>query len=122
VRFLFNDTNLNLSSGEFDRFGSVTAGSLSNGITLVLHQGGSTVSLFTNPILYIGHFMDYATNYQNFVGALGAGTDFLSFDFDMEQPIPLAEGSADKIVCTINDDMSNLDLFEVSLFGYKETF
>jgi len=121
IRFLFNDTSMELDTKDFRRFGtSATSPGLTNGIDLFVEQKGTETRIFDEPILTIGDFMNYATEFTNFVHAVSSQVDFLSFDFVPEKTIPIVEGSIDKIVCRINDDLTPTDLFWVLLFGYKE--
>jgi len=121
VRFLFNDTNMELDTNDFRRFGTAaTAPGLTNGLTFSVHQGGVETDFFKSPIVTVGDLMDYADDFTNFVNAISAQSDFLSFDFDFEQPVVLPVDSTDKLVVTINDDLTSIDLFKVIARGFQE--
>lgn len=123
IRLLFNDTNMELDTNDFRRFGSAAVSpGLTNGIELIIKQGGLEAKIFESPVKTSGDFMAYTSSFVNFINAIDAQTDFLSFDVIPEKEIPIVEGSVDGIVCRINDDLTSLGLFQILLFGYKEVF
>jgi hypothetical protein len=121
VRFLFHDVNMELDTNDFRRFGTaaITPG-LINGIKFYVEQGGTTTNFFVSPIQTIGDFMSYADDYTNFVNSIDTQTDFLSFDFNFDVPVALPDGSTDRVVVEIQDDLSSLTLFNVIVRGYQE--
>lgn len=122
IRVLLNGTYFEMGTQDFRRFGTATTGgaALTNGITLQAIQGGVTTDLFADPITRTGDFFNYSDDYINLYNAVGSQEDFLSFDFDFEQPIVLPEAVEDKLVMTINDDLTSIDLFQVIVRGWQE--
>jgi hypothetical protein len=122
VRILLYDTEMELDTNDFRRFGSATAVStpLTNGIEFYATQGGIQTNYFVDPITTIGDFMNYADKYTNFINAVSNQDDFLSFDFNFDVPIVLPEGSSDKLSITINDDLTDVFFFKSIARGYQE--
>jgi hypothetical protein len=120
VRFVFNDANMELVTNDFRRFGTAaTSPGLINGIRFHAEQGGIITEVFFEYVKTIGAFMNYADKYVNFNNAISAVVDFLSFDFDFDEPVPLPDGTQDKLVITIQDDLTSVDLFQVFARGYQ---
>lgn len=121
VRFLFHSDNMELDTNDFRRFGAAAiAPGLANGLTFFVLQGGTQTSFFPDPVKAVGDFMSYADDYTNFINSVGTQTDFLSFDFKFDEPVALPEGSEDKIVVKVEDNLTALDLFKVIVRGYQE--
>jgi len=122
VRFIFEDRNLEMNTNDFRRFGTATAAAtaLTNGLLFQTTQSGETVSLFSDPVVFMGDFFTYADDYLNLINSVGTQEDFLSFDFDFEKPVVLAEGLTDKVFVTVRDDLTALDKFQVLVRGYQE--
>lgn len=122
VRFLFEGSNLEMSTNNFRRFGNATSpnNALTNGILFQTTQSGETVDLFAEPVGFMGDFFTYADDYLNLENSVGTQEDFLSFDFDFEKPVVLPEGITDKISVTVRDDLTAIDKFQVLVRGYQE--
>jgi len=122
IRVLLNGTYFEMDTNDFRRFGEATAGggSLTNGIELEVRQGGVMTELFAEPIKQTGDFFNYADNFTNLVNAVSAQSDFLSFDFEFEQPVVLPESVEDRLIMTISDDLTDIDLFQVTVRGWQE--
>jgi hypothetical protein len=122
LRILLNDVNMEINTNDFRRFGTATAAAtpLTNGIEFFTEQEGTVTDFVAEPITTIGEFMNYASEYTNFVNSVGTQEDFLSFDFAFDVPIVLPAGASDRIVCRINDDLTDVDLFQILAFGYQE--
>jgi len=121
VRILLNDTSMEINTNDFRRFGTAAiAPGLTNGLLFYAEQGGITTNFFIDPIRNIGNFLDYADSFVNLVNSVGTQEDFLSFDYIFETPIVLVPGSQDRIVITVRDDLSSVDLFTVIGRGYQE--
>lgn len=122
LRVVLKDTYLELDTQDFRRFGTATAGTtpLTNGLTLIAKQGGENTLLFAEPVKTIGQFLDYADDFTNLKNSVGSQEDFLSFDFHFEQPIVLPEAVTDKLVMTVQDDLTAVDEFRVLVRGWQE--
>lgn len=122
IRVLLNGTYFEMGTQDFRRFGTATAGgaALTNGITLKVIQAGIVTNLFAEPIKRTGEFFNYSDDYVNLYNAVGAQEDFLSFDFRFEQPVVLPEAVDDKLIMTINDDLTSIVLFQVAVRGWQE--
>jgi len=122
LRVLLNGTYFEMNTNDFRRFGAATVGggSLTNGITLKAIQGGEVTNLFAEPIKQSGDFFNYADDFVNLVNAVSAQSDFLSFDFEFEQAVVLPEAVDDKLIMTISDNLTAIDLFQVIARGYQE--
>jgi hypothetical protein len=122
IRFLFNGLSLELDTNDFRRFGEATAINtpLTNGIEFSVEQGGTVSNLFVTPIGTIGQFMDYADGFTNFINAISAQSDFLSFDFNFVQMVVLPRGSTDRILVKVCDDLTAIEQFKVIVRGYQE--
>jgi len=122
IRVLLNGTYFEMGTQDFRRFGTATVGgaALTNGITLQAIQSGVITNLFAEPITRTGDFFNYSDDYVNLYNAVGAQEDFLSFDFSFEQAIVLPESVDDRLIMTVNDDLSSIDLFQVAVRGWQE--
>jgi hypothetical protein len=122
LRVLLNDVNMEIATNDFRRFGTATAAStpLTNGIEFFTEQSGVVTDFVAESVKTIGEFMNYASDFVNFVNSVGTQEDFLSFDFTFDVPIVLPAGAADRIVCRVNDDLTDVDLFQILAFGYQE--
>ena len=122
VRFLFEDRSLEMNTNDFRRFGTATAANtaLTNGLLFQAEQGGESVNLFADPVVYMGDFFTYADEYLNLINSVGTQEDFLSFDLDFEKPVVLAEGGSDSLRLVIQDDLTAIDKFQVLVRGYQE--
>ncbi len=121
LRVLLNGVNFELDTNDFRRFGAAAiAPGLTNGVEFFTVQEGITTNLVPDPIQTAGDFMDSADRFVNFINAISAQSDFLSFDFDFAVPVVLPAGAADTIVCRVRDDLTALDLFQVLVIGYQE--
>jgi hypothetical protein len=120
-RLIFNSTNMNTATaGELQRFGPVAAPGLTNGILLTITQNGNITNYFLDPIQSIIDFFNYSDSYVNFQDGISAGVDFLSFEFVLETPLILTEGSFDNISIYIRDNITAIALFRAILHGYYE--
>jgi hypothetical protein len=122
LRVILNGVNLEIDTNDFRRFGAATASQtpLTNGIKLFVRQGGVNSNLYVEPIKTIGEFLYYSDNFVNLPNSVGTQEDYLYFDFIFEVPVVLPEGTQDKIVMTIQDDLTDIDFFRVIARGYQE--
>jgi len=122
ARFIFNGIYLEIDTSDFRRFGDATSSSssLANGVEFFLEQAGIETQIFAFPVTTMGEFMNYTDSFTNFIDATSYYGDFLSFDFNFDVPIALVPGSIDFITVRINDDLTDIDLFQVILRGYQE--
>ena len=122
LRFIFNDGNMDMSTaGQLTRFGDAAATpGLTNGLNLTISQSGTITEIFPDSIKNIGDFLNYSDGFTNIKDAVSAGIDFLSFDFNFEQPIVLTTDNLDKISVTIKDNLTAVTFFNVLARGYQE--
>ena len=120
-RVILNGTYLELETADFRRFGAAaTAPGLTNGLLLDSHQGGVVTDFFEEPIQNVGQFMDYSDNFTNLVNAISSQSDYLSFNFWLDTPLVLPDGSEDHLHLTVRDDLTALDSFQVAIRGYQQ--
>jgi len=122
LRILINGTYFEMDTQDFRRFGLATAGgaALPNGLILSAEQGGILTPLFADAIQRTGDFMNYADDFTNLKNSVGAQEDFLSFDFRFESPVVLPEAVNDRVTMTVRDDLTPIDLLQVTVRGYQE--
>lgn len=122
VRFILEDVSLEMNTQDFRRFGTATVAGvgLTNGILFSTTQSGETIELVAEPIQFVGDFFSYADSYLNLINSVGSQEDFLTFDFNFEKPIVLAEGGNDKISVLIRDNLTAINKFQVLVRGYQE--
>lgn len=119
---IMEDTNLEMNTADFRRFGSATTGgsALPNGIRIFTVQSGETVDITIEPVTTTGDFFRYSDDYINFTNSISAQIDYLQFFFKFDKPIVLPDGSNDKLVFRIQDDLSSLTAMYSIARGYKE--
>lgn len=122
VRFIFEDASMEMNTQDFRRFATATLAGvgLVNGLLFGSVQSGETTDLASEPIQIMGDFFTYADSYLNLINSVGAQEDFLSFDFNFEKPIVLAEGGNDKLYVLVRDDLTGINKFQVLVRGYQE--
>jgi hypothetical protein len=121
IRFVFHDTNMDMGGGNAGRFASAAAApGLTNGLLLSVTQGGDVTEVFSLPVQVMGDFFQYSEDFTNITGAFGAGVDFLAFDFEFREPVPLSVPISDKVEVLVRDDLTSLDLFHAIATGVKE--
>ena len=59
------------------------------------------------PISTLGNFLNYTDEFTNFINAVGSSGDFFQAVFAFDQPIVLPEGTQDKLVIRIQDDLTS---------------
>lgn len=112
------------SSGEIRRYASQVGG-LATGIDVEIEQQGQTLSVTTAPVQTIGDWLLYSDDFTNLVNAVSSSEDFLRLDFKFPSPVVLTEGTQDRLLIRINDDMTaalataNADQFTIGI-GYEE--
>ena len=121
VRFVFNSTQMALGAAEGTRFAAAAASpGLTNGIRFYVEQSGHTTEIFHTPVKQIVNFLHYTDDYINEPGALGAGTDLLTVQVRFELPIHIVPGAVDRLVVKIQDDLTDIDFFNVTVLGTQE--
>jgi len=125
-RLIIQGQNTDLSSQDFRRYAQSAAG-LSNGVDIEAYQSGvTTVITGAGAVTDMGQFLRYSDDFTNIIAAISANVDYLHFDFKFDQPVVLAEGSADAVIIRINDDLtSSLSAADSAQFaiarGYQES-
>ena len=105
-RLIVQGQTTDLSSQDFRRYAQ-TASGLTNGVDIETFQGGTTTIITgAGAVLTMGEYLRYADDFTNIVSAISANVDYLHFDFTFDQPVVLAEGSADAVIIRINDDLT----------------
>jgi len=124
VRLLLNGVYLEIDTNDFRRFGSCTAGAtpLVNGVEMFADQGGIITHFFASPVQVIGEFLNYADDFTNLKNSISATSDFLELRFKFDTPVVLTEGSTDRLVVKIADDLTDASftLFNALARGYQE--
>lgn len=122
VKFIFEDVSLEMNTQDFRRFGTATGGNtpLTNGLLFRTVQGGETIEIFAEPIVYMGDFFTYADSYLNLLNSVASQTDFLTFNFEFEKPVVLPQGGNDSIRLVVRDNLTSIDKFQVIVRGYQE--
>lgn len=123
MRFLLEDTSMELNTADFRRFGTATLSGigLTNGVQVETFQGGETTSIANEPIKFLGDFLKYADEFLNFVNAVGSQDDYVSFDFELDKPVVLAAGGGDAVIVRIRDNLTALNSFRCIVRGYQES-
>jgi hypothetical protein len=109
-----------MNTNNFRRFGNASVNALTNGLLFRTRQGGETIELFAEPIVFMGDFFTYSDRYLNLINSVGSQEDFLSFDIDFEKPVVLPEGGNDSISLLVRDNLTAIDKFQVLVRGYQE--
>lgn len=123
IRILMEGANLEINTNDFRRFGNATSSnsSLPNGVVIRAEQSGVITNIVAEPIGIIGDFLSYADDFLNLVNAVSNTSDFLSFDFDFDKPVVLAEGGSDSLFILVQDDLTPIDKMQCLARGYQET-
>jgi hypothetical protein len=121
-RIIMEGTNLEIETNDFRRFGNATLANtpLPNGLEIFVIQSGIQVDISVDPIGVIGDFLNYSDDFINLVNAVGTQEDYLQFQFAFDQPVVLPDGSEDRIVIEVNDDLTPIDAMFAIARGYKE--
>lgn len=121
LRVIFHDEQMNMGGGEARRFASVaSAPGLTNGLEFLVVQSNTERGIFPEVTKQMADFWQYADEWTNAVGALGSGEDFLSWDIRFSVPIVLPQGSQDRVLVRVSDDLTLLNLFHVVARGWSE--
>jgi len=121
LRFIFNDTGLEIDTNDARDFGSAAgSGGLTNGLICYTEQGGIITNVFAEPVTRIIEFLNYADRFTNLKNSISTQSDFLSFDFDFTTPVAVPPSVTDKVVVVVQDDLRNLELFNVIIRGFQE--
>jgi hypothetical protein len=103
-RVVIEADGFELATSDFREYGAITTG-LTNGIDIEAVQGGNTVLIAAEPIRIAGDFLNYADDFVNLVNAISAQSDYLQFTFNFDTPIVLTEGSSDRLIMRIRDNL-----------------
>jgi hypothetical protein len=123
-RLIIIGANLDIGTNQLRRYADSASG-LSNGIEIETSQSGETTKIAVNPITTIADYFLYQQDFTSLVSAISNNEDLLTFDFGFPRPVVLTEGSTDKVIIRINDDMTaalgtaNASQFAVGR-GWKE--
>jgi hypothetical protein len=124
IRIVLKGANLEVKGQDFKRFGLATGANtpLTEGLKFYVEQGGTTTNFFIEPIRTIGEFMNYADEEpSNFINAVGSQEDALYFKFLFRDvPITLPQGTIDKVVVEVRDNLTAIDEFKVIAAGSQE--
>lgn len=120
-RINLEGVNFEIGTNDFRRFGAAAGpGGLTNGVEIFSLQSGEQINISLEPIKTSGDFLSYADRYINLVNSVGAQEDFLQFTFVLDKPIVLPDGSSDRIVIRVSDNLTAIDKFQAIAQGYKE--
>ena len=125
-RLIVQGDRCNLGTNEFRRYAQ-TVGGLANGVDIEAIQAGVTTSITgAGAVQRMGQYLRYADDFLNIIAAISSSVDYLHFDFTFDQPIVLTEGSTDRLLIRVNDDLTAaLSAVSSAQFaiarGYQET-
>ena len=125
-RLIVQGDRCNLGTNEFRRYAQ-TVGGLANGVDIEAIQAGVTTSITgAGAVQRMGQYLRYADDFLNIIAAISSAVDYLHFDFTFDQPIVLTEGSTDRLLIRVNDDLTAaLAAADSAQFaiarGYQET-
>ena len=106
-RLIVQGQNTDLSSNDFRRYAQTASPGLPNGVDIEAVQAGITTAITgAGAVRTMGQFLRYADDFVNIVSAISASVDYLHFDFTFDQPVVLTEGSSDRLLIRINDDLT----------------
>lgn len=122
IKIVVESTQLDLISNEFRRYGSAGgATGLTNGIEIEAVQSGTVTAITAEPVQSMGRYLNWAEfDYINLVGVGPGGADYVAWTFNFPRPIVLTEGSSDKLVFRVNDDLTSLTTHFTIARGYQE--
>lgn len=120
MRILMEGADLEINTNDFRRFGQAATGALAVGVEIEADQAGAVTAIASEPIVYLGDFLNYADEYTNLVNSVSSQSDFISFIVRFDAPIVLTEGSSDRLLVRINDDLTAIDSFQCIARGYQE--
>ena len=120
-RLILEGARLEISTQDFRRYGNAaTSPGLTNGVEVEAFQSGATVPITVEPVVTIGDYLQWADDFVNLINSVGTTEDYLHFDFTFDRPIVLVEGSTDRLVIRINDDLTAIDKQIAVARGYQE--
>lgn len=126
IRLMHYDEQMSTSSQELRRFGSAAAApGLTNGVLLQVEQGGVTTDVFVDTES-TGAGVRNLTQYYFFgdvvaiTGAVSSTVDAFWVFITLPAPVGLFPGSQDRVVITVQDDLSSLNAFEALAYGTYE--
>lgn len=104
-RIIIEANSFELATSNFRDYGATLSPGLPNGIEIEAEQGGVMTPIAAEPIQTAGDYLNYADSFVNFINAITAQSDYLQIKFDFVQPVVLTEGSSDRIVIRIRDNL-----------------
>lgn len=105
-RLIIQGQTTDISTNDFRRYAQTTGG-LTNGVDIEAVQAGITTAITgAGAVQRMGQYLRYADDFVNITAAISAAVDYLHFDFRFDQPVVLAEGSSDRLLIRINDDLT----------------
>ena len=105
-RLIVQGQTTDLSSNDFRKYAQTTAG-LTNGVDIEAVQSGITTAITgAGAVQRMGQYLRYADDFVNIIAAISSNVDYLHFDFTFDRPVVLAEGSSDRVLIRINDDLT----------------
>jgi len=120
--FEVHSTAADMSGAEVYTFGA--AGALTTGIDFLVRIGGTQRSLWPSAVKTLAHLYRYmkAADMDNLVDGIASGTDLVRGIYYPPSPIRLvgkspASATPDRVVITIDDDLSGLTLMQVFAEG-----
>ena len=124
-RLVIIGPGFDISTNQIRNYGN-TGGGLTNGIDIEVRQSGTVIPVVLTPVQIAADYFPYQAGFLNLVGAITAGDDLLNLDFTFDKPIVISDGSDDRLVIRINDDLTAaLNTADSQQFavakGYKET-
>lgn len=106
-RLIVQGQTTDLSSQDFRRYAQTSSPGLTNGVQIETVQSGSTTVITgAGAVRSMGQYLRYADDFVNIVSAISANVDYLHFDFTFDNPVVLTEGSTDRVLIRIRDDLT----------------
>jgi len=125
-RLIVQGQNTDLSTNDFRRYSQV-GGGLANGVDIeAIQSGATTVITGAGAVQTMGQYLRYADDFVNISSAISAAVDYLHLDFAFDQPVVLTEGTNDRLLIRVNDDLtaaySAVDSTQFAIArGYQES-
>ena len=106
-RLIVQGQTTDISTQDFRRYAQTSSPGLPNGVDIEAVQSGITTAITgAGAVQSMGQYLRYSDDFVNITSAISANVDYLHFDFKFDQPVVLAEGSSDRLLIRINDDLT----------------
>lgn len=126
VRFRFEGGDLDMGTNDIRKFGTAAGtGGLTNGLEFFIVQNGTQTNIFIDPIQHMSGFINYTVpeGPLNFPDGIAVNQDILTWviNFKPNITIPVVAGGTDRVVVRVNDNLTAINLFQVTGSGALES-